>query len=213
MGPVRVRKSSRSAALGPKEAEKGGGNQNLQPIPDHLAMDLDILFTGINPGIKSSQKSHHYAGPNNAFWPCLFESGLVDRPLSYSDDHTCPKEFSMGFTNLVSRPSRSASDISKQEFMDGVIPLKSKLLKYKPKVVCFLGKGIYETFLGRRVSPDELNVPHAITFAELQDAVEPSTSPSSSTVSPYFQTIPACSPTPAQRTKVILFPMVSPSGR
>jgi len=36
---------------------------------------ISVLFCGINPGIKSSLAGHHFAGPNNHFYPCLYESG------------------------------------------------------------------------------------------------------------------------------------------
>ena len=46
-------------------------------LPDYLGEGLDLVFVGINPGIRSEATGHHYAGPGNHFWPLLHESGLV----------------------------------------------------------------------------------------------------------------------------------------
>lgn len=44
-------------------------------LPDYLDYDLRVLFIGINPGITSAARGHHFAGPTNHFWSCLSESG------------------------------------------------------------------------------------------------------------------------------------------
>ncbi len=41
---------------------------NPSPIPDILARSLDVIFCGINPGMKSAEKGCSYAGPGNHFW-------------------------------------------------------------------------------------------------------------------------------------------------
>ena len=40
-----------------------------------------MLLVGINPGVRSSQTGHHFAGYSNRFWKLLFESGLVPEPI------------------------------------------------------------------------------------------------------------------------------------
>jgi mismatch-specific thymine-DNA glycosylase len=50
-------------------------NTELPPVPDQLDYDLRVLFVGINGGITSSKRGHHFAGPTNHFWPCLSASG------------------------------------------------------------------------------------------------------------------------------------------
>ncbi|KAI9291876.1 DNA glycosylase, partial [Neoconidiobolus thromboides FSU 785] len=119
-------------------------------LTDSLKFGLDILFIGINPGLQSSLKNHHFAGPTNAFWPALCESGLVNEKLTFEDDVKLLKEYNYGFTNLVERPSRSISDLSRKEIMLGVPVLKQKISKYRPKIACFLGKQIFECFSGKK---------------------------------------------------------------
>lgn len=48
-------------------------------LPDYIDYDLRVLFVGINPGITSAARGHHFAGPTNHFWPCLSDSGKYKR--------------------------------------------------------------------------------------------------------------------------------------
>ncbi|XP_001634622.2 G/T mismatch-specific thymine DNA glycosylase [Nematostella vectensis] len=114
-------------------------------LPDRVAENLDILFIGINPGLTSAYKGHHYAGPNNHFWPCLYDSGLVPEKLTFRDDEKCPA-YGIGLTNIVERTTRGSSDLSRKEIKDGVDALIVKVKRLKPLVACFNGKGIYEIF-------------------------------------------------------------------
>ena len=116
-------------------------------LPDYLRDGLDLVFVGINPGTKSAATGHHYAGPGNHFWPLLYESGLVPEPLTYEQDARV-LESGIGLTNMVARSSPSISDLSLEELRAGARTLRAKLLRYRPKIVCFNGKRIYEVFAG-----------------------------------------------------------------
>jgi TDG/mug DNA glycosylase family protein len=116
-------------------------------LPDYLRPGLDLIFVGINPGIKSESTGHHYAGPGNHFWPLLHESGLVPGALSYLDDARI-LEWNIGLTNMVDRASPSMSDLSLAELRAGAVGLRRKLERLRPGIVCFNGKRIYEVFIG-----------------------------------------------------------------
>jgi TDG/mug DNA glycosylase family protein len=90
----------------------------MQPIPDHLAYDLDILFVGFNPSLKSSETGHHYANPHNRFWKILYQSGLTPRLYKAEEDGDLLR-LGYGLTNIVERPTRSAAEISKEEYAEG----------------------------------------------------------------------------------------------
>ncbi len=51
-----------------------------QALRDRIAPGVRVLFVGINPGIRSAQTGHHFAGYSNRFWKLLFESKLVPEP-------------------------------------------------------------------------------------------------------------------------------------
>ncbi|MNY13090.1 G/U mismatch-specific DNA glycosylase [compost metagenome] len=50
----------------------------------------------------------------------------------------------------MSRPSLTAAEITADEYREGRLILKEKITTYRPKVVCFVGKGVYEQYSGRR---------------------------------------------------------------
>ena len=56
-----------------------------------------------------------------------------------------PELFSCGNTNIVARPSRNGSELSKQELDDGVEILQEKARKFRPESVCIVGKSIWES--------------------------------------------------------------------
>ncbi|RUS19777.1 uracil-DNA glycosylase-like protein [Endogone sp. FLAS-F59071] len=117
-----------------------------QPVADIIAFDLDVLFVGINPGIKSALSGHHFAGPTNHFWPCLYESGFTNRKLSFLEDTTLPTFYNLGLANLTQRATRQAADLSPSEQRAGVPALLTKIRHYRPRFICFIGKAIYELF-------------------------------------------------------------------
>jgi len=121
---------------------------NPKALPDYLRPGLDLVIVGINPGTKSAAAGRHYAHPGNHFWPLLHECGLVTEPLTYAQDARV-LEWGIGLTNMVARSSPSISDLSLDELREGARVLRAKLLKYRPRIVCFNGKRIYEVFAGR----------------------------------------------------------------
>jgi double-stranded uracil-DNA glycosylase len=119
----------------------------MKPVSDHLKEDLKILFVGFNPSIRSSELGHHYANPNNRFWRILFEAGLTPRKYDASEDANL-LEIGYGFTNIVQRPTKAADEITKEEYKEGREILKKKVEQLKPRIVCFVGKGVYQQYSG-----------------------------------------------------------------
>lgn len=119
----------------------------INAIPDHLRPGLRIVFVGYNPSLRSGMVGHHYANPNNRFWRVLQMSGLTER-LYKSDEGGALLSLGYGFTNIVSRPTRTAAEITKEEYALGAIKLREKLERYCPRTACYVGKGVYEQFSG-----------------------------------------------------------------
>ncbi|XP_042209145.1 uncharacterized protein LOC121857233 isoform X7 [Homarus americanus] len=118
-------------------------------LPDHLGPNLDIVIIGINPGLFAAYKGHHYAGPGNHFWKCLYLSGLIPEPLTSEDDFRL-LEHGIGFTNIVARTTRGSADLTRKEIKEGGQILLSKLQQFQPRIAVFNGKGIYEIFSGKK---------------------------------------------------------------
>ncbi|KAF9652391.1 DNA glycosylase [Thelephora ganbajun] len=124
---------------------------HLSQLPHYLKDDLDVVFCGINPAVRSSTDGHHYAHPTNHFWKCLTLSGFTGF-ITAAEDYTLPEKYNLGLTNLIDRPSAEQSELSKEEMQDAAPGLITKIGTYKPVVVCFVGKIIWnhvETYLVR----------------------------------------------------------------
>ena len=121
-------------------------------LPDYLAPGLSILFVGINPGLRSSEVGHHYAGYSNRFWKLLFEAGLVPNRMTCHDDWRL-LDYGYGLTNLVSKPTAGIQDLVKQDFLRGCQALVAKIKKYQPAIVAILGISVARVLL----SPKKAN--------------------------------------------------------
>ncbi|RBR19340.1 hypothetical protein FVER53590_08412 [Fusarium verticillioides] len=117
---------------------------HLPLLRDTLVPNLICVFVGMNPGIQTATAGHAYAHPSNHFWRLLHTSGCTDRLCLPEEDGDLPHLYAMGNTNLVGRPSRTTSELSKQEMAEGTPVLEDKIRIYKPEAVCFVGKGIWE---------------------------------------------------------------------
>ena len=139
----------------------------MNSIDDHLAENLKILFVGFNPSIRSSELGHHYANPNNRFWKILFEAGITSRKYEPIEDSKL-LELGFGFTNIVERPTKAADEITKEEYKEGREILKRKIELYRPKIVCFVGKGVFQEYSGQKAAQwgkqNESVVPGVIDF-------------------------------------------------
>jgi TDG/mug DNA glycosylase family protein len=118
-------------------------------IYDHIKKDLDILFVGFNPSIRSGETGHHYANPNNRFWTILHQSGLTPRRYAPTEDFKL-LDLNFGLTNIVSRPTVGAADITREEYRAGREELKRKIEMNNPRIVCFVGKGVYQEYSSKR---------------------------------------------------------------
>ena len=113
-------------------------------IPDVIGPGLVVLFVGINPGLYSAAVGHHFARPGNRFWPALYEAGFTPRLLSPDEDGELPA-WGLGITNLVSRATVAASELSAEELRRGRVALEDKVARYSPEWTAFVGIGAYAT--------------------------------------------------------------------
>src|SRR5687768_17943372 len=103
-----VRQPRRTAAVRPRvRLEEDWSGLRLR---DRIVPGVRVLFVGINPGVRSAQTGHHFAGFSNRFWKLLYDSRLVPTPITFEDDDRLP-EFGFGITNIVARPTPGMNDL------------------------------------------------------------------------------------------------------
>ena len=117
-------------------------------LPDVIAPGLGVLFCGINPGLYSAAIGHHFGRPGNRFWKALHLSGFTPRLFSPSEDAAL-LAYGIGITNLCSRTTASADELTAAELERGGRELVAKARRYRPRVVAILGIGAYRVGFGR----------------------------------------------------------------
>lgn len=117
-------------------------------ITEKLRAGLRVIFIGFNPSLTSHEKGFNYAGRSNRFYKVLYAAGLTNRVYKPEESFSLLDEYSYGFTNIVTRPTRQASELTREEYRQGAIDLQDKLARYQPAVACFVGKGVYQAFVG-----------------------------------------------------------------
>ena len=115
-------------------------------LPDRIEPGVRVLFIGINPGVRSAQTGHHFAGYSNRFWKLLWESKLVPEPVTYEDDDRLPA-FGFGITNLIARPSPGIDVLKPAEYVEGWTVVERKIEKYRPEVLAIVGVMVYRAIL------------------------------------------------------------------
>ena len=121
-------------------------------LTDRIEPGVRVLLIGINPGVRSAETGHHFAGPSNRFWKLLYESGLVADPIGYQDDVRLP-EWGYGITNIVARPTPGIDTLTREEFVAGRLRLRRKILRYRPAVVAMVGVTVFRAMFPARKGP------------------------------------------------------------
>ncbi|WP_396244619.1 G/U mismatch-specific DNA glycosylase [Hafnia paralvei] len=118
-------------------------------IQDIIAPDLRVVFCGINPGLSSAHQGFHFANPTNRFWKVIHLAGFTQRQLAPQDEKHL-LDTGCGITALVSRPTVTAAEVTREELRAGGEALEEKILSYQPQSIAILGKQAYTQTFGIR---------------------------------------------------------------
>ncbi len=125
---------------------------HLEPLRDRIKPGVHVLFVGINPGIRSAETGHHFAGYSNRFWKLLFDAGLVPEPITYEDDDRLPS-FGYGITNICARATPGIDTLLPSEYLAGRVKLRRKILRYQPAVVALVGVTVFRAMFPQHRGP------------------------------------------------------------
>jgi TDG/mug DNA glycosylase family protein len=109
---------------------------------------LRVLFVGINPSLRSMEVGHHFARPGNRFWPALHAAGFTPRRLNPEEDSQLLVH-GIGVTNIASRGTREAAELSLEELREGALALEALIREMRPGLVAVLGLTAYRTAFRR----------------------------------------------------------------
>jgi double-stranded uracil-DNA glycosylase len=123
---------------------------NASPsLPDLLEPGLSLVFCGINPGMRAASSGHHFEGRSNRFWIVLHLAGFTPEQIHPEDDHTILR-YGFGLTTVVPRATARAVELSRAEIEQAGAAFQSKIERYAPRYVAFLGKMAFSAITGTR---------------------------------------------------------------
>jgi len=122
-------------------------------LPDLISEDVRLLFTGINPGLRSVAVQGHFAPRGNRFYPALLRAGITDHLIDASAglapaDRAYLLGRGIGITSLVARATASADELGPAELIEGTKRLSVTVSRFRPRVVAMLGITAYRTAFG-----------------------------------------------------------------
>lgn len=113
-------------------------------LEDVLLPGLSLVICGTAAGTRSASLKLYYACNGNKLWKTLVAVGLTPRELRPEDYPLLPS-FGIGLTDIVKGQSGSDDSISFSRGGSDVV--REKLLRFKPRVLCFNGKRAAQEFL------------------------------------------------------------------
>ena len=159
---------------------------NAIGLTDVISTSLNVVFCGINPGMRSAAVGLHFANRSNRFWRVLHLAGFTARQFE-PEEARLLLDYGCGITSAVARPTVSATDLSRADYIAAQPAFERKIAKYKPRFLAFLGKPACSVFLNQRdlswglqpttlggsavwVLPNPSGLNRAFTIGKLTDA-------------------------------------------
>jgi TDG/mug DNA glycosylase family protein len=118
-------------------------------LPDTVGPEMRLLMCGLNPSVYSAERGIAYARPGNRFWPAMLAAGLVSRdrdPLHALVRH------GVGSTNVATRPTVAASELSVEEYRTGLERVRRLCVWLRPGCIVFVGLGGWRAVVDRRAA-------------------------------------------------------------
>ncbi len=117
-------------------------------LPDVLSDGVELVFAGINPGLRSAAIGASFANRGNRFYPALRLAGITDRVIDSSEgflpddlDHLARRK--VGLTTLVNFATAKASELTDEQLIAGRGRLERVAETYHPRVIALLGVTAY----------------------------------------------------------------------
>lgn len=120
----------------------------IETLADLLRPRLKAICIGINPAPISVAAGHYYQGNlGQRFFSRLVTAGLLGGDSDqWEDDAAFAK--GIGFTDVVKRPTASASQILPEEYTYGRARVVKGIQRHRPKLLIFSFKRAAEAILG-----------------------------------------------------------------
>jgi TDG/mug DNA glycosylase family protein len=111
-------------------------------LAEILAPHLFVVFCGLNPALTAHRDGHNFSNRSNRFWRVLHLAGFTPRLLRAEEEREM-LQYGLGLTSAVSRPTKSASELKKSDYVAAAPVLEEKIKRLAPTNLAFLGKAAY----------------------------------------------------------------------
>src|SRR3984885_5327443 len=108
-------------------------------LTDIISTSLNVVFCGVNPGMRSAAVGLPFANRTNRFWRVLHLAGFTARQLE-PEEAPLLLDFGCGLTSAVARPTVSATHLRRADYTAARPVFERKIAKYRPRYLAFLGK-------------------------------------------------------------------------
>jgi len=106
-----------------------------------------VIFCGLNPALSAAVAGHNFSNGSNRFWTVLHLAGFTDVRLQPRDERRL-LGYGCGITAVVRRPTRSAAEITPEEFRQARPGFEARMRRYAPRAIAFLGKRAVSAMIG-----------------------------------------------------------------
>jgi TDG/mug DNA glycosylase family protein len=116
-------------------------------LADTVGEGMRLLVCGINASLYSADAGIGYARGGNRFWPAALAAGIVDKdrdPIDALLGH------GVGMTDFVKRATRTAAEVTTDEYRQGLARVERLAAWLSPGAVCFVGLSGWRAVVDRR---------------------------------------------------------------
>jgi TDG/mug DNA glycosylase family protein len=117
-------------------------------LSDVLSAGLRVVFCGLNPALTAERDGHNFSSPSNRFWRVLHLADFTPRLLRAEEEQEL-LAYGCGITAAVSRATRSAAELTADDYVTAAPELEEKISRISPDNLAFLGKAAFAAISGR----------------------------------------------------------------
>jgi TDG/mug DNA glycosylase family protein len=114
-------------------------------LADTVETGMRLLVCGVNPSPYSADVGIGYGRPGNRFWPAALAAGIVQ----VDRDPMAALAAGMGMTDFAKRATRTAAEVTPDEYATGFARVTRLVAWLAPGAVCFVGMSGWRTVVDR----------------------------------------------------------------
>ncbi len=150
-------------AVDAASVEVSGDELRLQAVrgrtlADTVGPGMRLLVCGVNASPYSAEVGVGYGRPGNRFWPAVTGAGIVTKDRDPIDALV---RHGMGMTDFVKRATRTAAEVTEDEYRTGFARLERLVEWLAPGAVCFVGLSGWRSAVNKKavagVQPESIS--------------------------------------------------------